>query len=69
MAFCYVCSGRVQESFSTFVDLKYEYWIVSGGRELILLAASEWNHFPLKRNHRRVQLLDAITSQIEETSQ
>ena len=36
---------------------------------LIQLAAWAWNHFPTKRNHLRVQLLEAIPSQIEERSQ
>jgi hypothetical protein len=46
-----------------------KYWIISEARGSIQLAASTWNHFPTKRNHLRVQLLDAITTQIEETSQ
>ena len=70
MSFCYVCSGRVQESFSIFFDLKHEYWVFPVAARLeFSLRRAAWNHFPTKRNHLRVQLLDAITSQIEETSQ
>jgi hypothetical protein len=69
MSFCYVCSGRVQDTFSIFVDPQHDYWIISGARGSVQLAALTWNHFPAKRNHLRLQLFDAITSQIEETSQ
>jgi len=63
------CSDQVQESFSIFFDLKHEYWVFHVASSSIQLAAWAWNHFPTKRNHLRVQLLDAIKSQIEETLQ
>jgi uncharacterized protein YjbJ (UPF0337 family) len=61
MSFCYICSERVQESFSIFFDIKHEYSVFHIAR-LDWACGVTWNHFPTKRNHLRVQLLDAITS-------
>jgi uncharacterized protein YjbJ (UPF0337 family) len=65
MSFCCVCSELVQESFSIFFDFKHKYWVfISRAARCgsVRLAVWAWNHFPTKRNHLRIQLLDAITS-------
>jgi hypothetical protein len=59
----------LQLSYFRCKDSSTSTRIISDARGSIQLAASTWNHFPTKRNHLRVQLLDAITTQIEETSQ
>jgi hypothetical protein len=46
MAFCYVCSGQVEESFSIFFELKHEYWIFLDPCGSIQVCGAAWNHFP-----------------------
>jgi uncharacterized protein YjbJ (UPF0337 family) len=65
MSFCYVCSELVHPSFSIFFDFKHEYSVfISRAARCGSFSACgvAWNHFPTKRNHLRVQLLDGIKS-------